>query len=351
MVSRRKHSHVSTRSSTNESRVAAGDDSNVACVAAVIVNYGTADLAIQCLQSLAGMRQECDDLRVYVVDNASPDDSIAQITASIARERWSAWVRLLRSAENRGFAAGNNVGIRHALVERPGVDAIWLLNTDTIVRPGALAALSHTLQTHAACGLVGPRLEWPQGDRQQSCFRTFRPATELVRAAASAPISRLFRAGVVALDDVDQQTGIDWISFASVLIRRGVFEQVGLLDEGYFMYYEDVDFCRAAREVGFHIAYAPTARVVHLRGGTSPVKSLAAERRRRPRYYFAARSRFYAKWYGGRWGVVRANCAWHLGRLIAYLRETVSKRQRRACESEWRDIWTNFASPLHGPVK
>ena len=101
----------------------------------------------------------------------------------------------------------------------------------------------------------------------------------------------------------DQPQGTPWISFACVMVRRQVIDQIGLLDDGYFMYVEDTDYCRRARAAGWEIWYWPASRVVHLRGGSSPVKSLTAKRGRRPRYYYASRSRYLAKFYGRNWVV------------------------------------------------
>ena len=100
-----------------------------------------------------------------------------------------------------------------------------------------------------------------------------------------------------------------------------MIERIGGLDDGFFMYFEDMDYCRRAAEAGFVVRMAPDARVVHLKGGTSPVQSQTAALARRPAYYYAARSRYFAKHYG-RFGLWRANLGWHAGRVIGWLRET-----------------------------
>ena len=314
-------------------------------LAAVILNYRTPGLTIDCLASLEPQRGDGPELCAIVVDNASGDGSDDLVERQIQERGWSSWARVVRSPVNGGFAAGNNVGIRAV---EPGTDASWLLNSDTIVRPGALAELARVLVEKPDVGLLSPRLEWPDGTPQESCFRYLRPLTELVRSASTGPISKLLPRYITAIPVSDEPLKPEWTSFASVLIRSWVFERIGLLDEGYFMYYEDVDFCRRARQAGIPILHWPTARVVHLRGQSSSVKKDSAQRKRRPAYFYAARGRYYAKFHG--WpGYLAANLCWGTGRAIAWLREIVGHKQPHACPFEGRDIWINWRNPAASP--
>jgi len=322
----------------------------VSSLAIVIVNYRTSGLVLDCLASLATHRhsEPTEMPLVWVVDNASADGSVDRLDTAIRQNGWDGWVRVLPLNQNGGFASGNNVGIRTALAV-PEIRYVLLLNSDTIVRPGALLALCQAAQRNPAVGLVGPRLEFPDGAPQISTFRRISPLTELIAAARTGPLTAMFQRKVVAIPwEQAATTSPDWISFACVLIRRDVLEGVGLLDEGYFMYYEDVDYCRRAARAGWRIAHDPEAHVVHLRGGTSPVKRLAAARRRRPRYYFAARARYLARFYG-RTGLWLANLLWLCGRGIAGLRELVGHKEPHVCEREGRDIWTNAWNPFRSP--
>ena len=123
------------------------------------------------------------------------------------------------------------------------------------MKRGALTALAETLTRDTSIGLVGPRLEWGDGGLQVSCFRKISPLSELLTAAKTGPVTRIFSRSEVAIFDPPvrevsstapaggDQAEIDWISFACVLIRREVVEQIGPMDEGFFMYFEDVDYC------------------------------------------------------------------------------------------------------------
>lgn len=294
----------------------------------IVLNYRTPDLVANCLETL---RTEIDQARdeVVVVDNASPDDSADRIAQTIDQRGWSAWARLVRSPVNGGFAAGNNVGIRHT-------DAAVriLLNSDTLVRPGAVGALLDRLGKDRSVAILGPRLEWPNGEPQISTFRFRTPLTELISAGRLGWLGRRFPAHVVAVELHDRDARPDWASFACIAIREEVFQSAGLLDERYFMYFEDMDYCRRAARHGYRVGHEPAARVVHLRGGTSEVKKNTAARKRRPAYFYGARSHYFISWYG-RSGWLLANLLWTIGWLTA-----IPRGKSQAVSSEWRDIWS-----------
>jgi N-acetylglucosaminyl-diphospho-decaprenol L-rhamnosyltransferase len=300
----------------------------------VIVNYRTPGLVLDVLESLNGQLEPGLD-QIVVVDNASGDDSADRIEHAVVARGFSSVCRVVRSPRNGGFSAGNNIGIR--AVE---ASLYLLLNSDTIVREGAIPALLADMQAHPHVGLAGPRLEGPDGVAQVSCFRDHTPVSELLAAAKTGPITTLFQAYEVALPVSDEAIEPQWLSFACVLIRREVIEKVGLLDEGYFMYFEDSDYCRAARAAGFRIAYFPTARVVHLSGGTSDVKKRMAARRRPPRYFYASRTRYFRKGYGV-FGLWAANALWQVGRTVSWGRELLGQKTPHTCQLEWFDNWTD----------
>jgi N-acetylglucosaminyl-diphospho-decaprenol L-rhamnosyltransferase len=304
----------------------------------VIVNYRTPGLVLDALDSLEGQVEAGLD-EIVVVDNASGDDSAERLERAIAARGFARFCRVIRSPRNGGFAAGNNCAIRAA-----EANYYLLLNSDTIVRKGAIQLLLSQMQAHPGVGIAGPRLEWPDGTPQVSCFRDHTPISELLLAAKTGPISKFFRDFELAMPVSDEPCEADWISFACVLIRRDVIEKVGLLDEDYFMYFEDSDYCRAARAAGFRIRYFPSARVVHLRGGTSEVKRQVAKRKRPPRYLYESRTRYFRKGYGTS-GVVLANLLWTVGRGVSIARELVGRKPPHTCELEWFDNWTDVLKP------
>lgn len=309
-------------------------------IAVVILNYRTPGLVKDCLASLAPEIE--DGVEVIVVDNASGDGSVETIEREIDEKGWGPWARVVSSTVNGGFAAGNNVGIRAT-----NADAHLLLNSDTIVQPGAIRELRRALSERPDAGLIGPRLDERSGNRDASTFRFIRPLSELVQAARTGPISRLLPQCEVLWPPGDGPVEPDWIGFACVLVRREVVEQIGLLDDGFFMYFEDMDYCRRARDAGWRVLYWPTARVVHLLGGSSQVTN--NELRRAPRYYYKGRARYFRKYYG-RTGLWRANLFWLAGRAVSVVRERVGNKKPHTRQSQARDIWIDsFYWPFFMP--
>lgn len=305
-----------------------------------VINYRTPKLTIDCLASLANEVEAGKDT-VLVVDNASGDDSIAQIERAIDKNRWDSFVRLVPSSINGGFSAGNNIGIKAVKA-----DAYLLLNSDTIVRPEAIEILLQTMKSHPEAGLISPRLEWLDGTPQISCFRYRSPMSELINAAATNPVTKLLKKYNVPLPVSNKPIKPQWTSFACVLIRHELIEQIGLMDEGYFMYFDDIDYCRKARNAGWQILHIPEARVVHLRGGSSSVKADLAARKRPKLYYYASRTRYFTKFYGymGFW---LANICWLLGRSVSLTRELLRNKKPHTCNDEARDIWHNWKNPMN----
>lgn len=305
----------------------------------VIINYNTAELTINCLESLIPQLSNIHS-KVIVVDNASTDSSRHEITQWINENAHTDIVNLVESPTNQGFSGGNNLGVKHCKASY-----YLLLNSDTIVRDSAITKLLKMGDSGTDIGLVSPRLESPDGKPQKSCFRCFTPISELIDAARTGPITRLFQRYDVPLPVLDIPSYPEWTSFACVLIKADVFRDIGLLDDGYFMYFEDASFCCLARKRGWSIVNEPAARVIHLRGGSSPVKRRAAARERLPRYYYESRSRYYYI-QSSHAGLTAANLLWLIGRSISKAREWVGRYDRHVCRSQWRDIWINWLDPM-----
>ncbi len=140
----------------------------------------------------------------------------------------------------------------------------------------------------------------------------------------------------------------DWTCFACVWIREEVIDQVGILDDGYFLYFDDTDYCRRTWNAGWQVLNWPASRVIHLEGQSNPWQELHRRQKRQPWYHYASRSRYYAKFYG-KSGLLAANIYWYLGWMIAWLRYLLSGRQVKTCEHEIRDIWINWRNPMSLP--
>ncbi|MEA5612321.1 glycosyltransferase family 2 protein, partial [Nodularia spumigena] len=298
-------------------------------------------MVLDCLGTLLG-EIDSERCRVVVVDNHSGDSSLNKISSEIARRGWDGWVQVVEAGSNGGFSSGNNVGVRLADAE-----FYLLLNSDTLVRSGALAELLRAAEEMPHAGLIGPRLEFRDGLGQQSAFRRATPLGQFVKAAELSLVMKLLSDHVVSLPLCDVPHPADWVSFACVLVRREVFERVGAMDEGMFMYFEDIEFAARARRAGFGVWYWPRARVVHLRGGSSEVKERAKAMKRLPGYYYAARARYFHREFG-LMGLIAANLFWTLGMVLNRCCWLVTRRPVHLPKKAWRDIWMMSAETPAG---
>ena len=317
----------------------AAPQSNQVLLSVVIVNYRTPKLVTECLTTLLPELNGID-ARVVVVDNRSEDDSPEIICAWLPPNDVKSKVTFIQSNLNAGFAAGNNIGIK-----AHSAQYYLLLNSDTLVRPGAIRLILDTAIRFPDAGLVSPRLEWPDGRGQESCFKFPSPFSELCDASDTGLIDRFFGKYIVAMPVQSQVARPEWTSFACVLIQDDVLRQVGLLDEGYFMYFEDIEFCHRARQAGWTIVHNPAAHVVHLRGGSSPVKEQTRKKKRVPKYFYESRTRYFYQTYG--WlGLTAANLLWWQGRIVSGTRQLLGRPDKAVVEGQWLDIWTNWLNPL-----
>jgi GT2 family glycosyltransferase len=230
-------------------------------LAIVIVNYNAQKHLENCLESLISAPPATSH-EIVVVDNASTDGSVAAV-----RARWPR-IKVVEQRTNGGFAAGNNAGIR-ATDSR----LILLLNNDTIVPAGAVDALVSRLLARPDAAVAGPRLIDAGGRAELSFGRMISPLNEL-RQRLTTMLDRREVAAVSSWVDraTREEQDVDWVSGACLLVRRADAELAGLLDERFFLYTEDVDFCAAVRAHGRRVLFTPVAEIIHLRG-----RSRAAE--------------------------------------------------------------------------
>jgi N-acetylglucosaminyl-diphospho-decaprenol L-rhamnosyltransferase len=263
----------------------------------VIVNYKTADLTIDCLQSVASEISTVPGTRVVVTDNLSGDGSAEKIQAAIDKHGWD-WASLMPLPKNGGFAYGNNAAIAPALKADDPPRYVYLLNPDTIVLPDALSTLVKFLDTHPDVGIAGGRAVNPDWSVRNSAFRFHSVLGELEGSIRLGLVSRMLSKHIVATTPPSQSEKVDWVSGASMMIRREVFDKIGLLDEGYFMYFEETDFCLRAAKAGFPTWYVPSSKIIHLVGQSSGVTGAKRTQKRRPAYWFESRHRYFRVHYG-----------------------------------------------------
>ena len=242
----------------------------------IIVNFNGGEHLRDCLASLRTDPPQAS-AEVIVVDNASTDGSPTQVAQL-------AGVRLVSLATNVGFSAGNNAGIRASSGE-----LLLLLNSDTLARSGAIDGLIARLDAHPDAAVAGPRLVDGHGRPELSFGPMISPLGELRQKMVLALYSRGFGPVTRWVErSTRREQFVDWVSGACLLVRRTVAEAAGLLDERFFLYTEDVDFCASVRARGWRVLFTPAAEIVHLRGRsrvTAVQQSNAAYRRSHLAFY------------------------------------------------------------------
>lgn len=252
----------------------------------VIVNYNTAALLEACLRSLYAESAHIQ-LEVFVVDNASTDASCTMV-----REKFPD-VQLIANCENVGFARANNQALQQAHGRY-----LLLLNSDTVILDSALEHMLMYMRAHPGVGMCGPHLFYPDMTHQESAYPF--PSLRGVLAIYTGLYERLPTLGQwVAPEWISPATHktriADWCSGACLMISRACFEAIGGLDESFFMYYEDTDWCRHAAQCGWQIAYYAEAHVIHYLGGSQD--ALRGQYKRRIRELVGA-MHYLRKWHG-----------------------------------------------------
>lgn len=212
-------------------------------VSIVVLNYNGKKFLKNCFESLKN--QTYSNYEVIMVDNASTDGSVEYVQESFP------WINVIRNERNLGFAGGNNVGIKNA-----SGDLIVLLNNDALADTKWLEELAKTILSSAEIGIVGGKIYCSRSDKVWFAGGNFFPSPY-------KPWLLNVRKGD------DQMREVDWITGCAMMFRREVIEKTGLLDDGYFLYFEDVDFCLQAKRAGFKIVYNPNAIVWHEGGGVT----------------------------------------------------------------------------------
>ena len=293
-------------------------------IAIVVVSYNTCTLLQQCLSSATNAELRA---HVIVVDNASHDDSTAMVRREFPQ------VRLIANNVNVGFAVGTNQGIQLALRVTPPVDYVLLLNPDAFLRPGALQAMTAFLDTHPRVGAVGARLFYPDGTPQEGAwhfptlwmtfFDLFPPRGPLLGRLYASPLNGRYRE-----ERYNQPFPIDHPLGAALMLRRKTLEEVGLLDEGYWMYAEEVDWCYRCWQAGWAIWQVPQAEVIHVAGASSRQfrsRSFIELHRSRLRFFRLHRTARFRSWNNR---IVRVGMVWAgLKSWFSWWRQRISTQE------------------------
>lgn len=263
----------------------------------IVLNYRVTDLTIDCLRSLAPeVKRIPGAAKVAVVENGTGGDAEQRLRDAIAQNGWDDWAALTTVFPNRGFTGGNNLVIRKWLGSPECPEHFLLLNADTVVYPGAIETLVRFMDRHPEVGVAASRCEWADGNPQGTPFRFKGIASEFDYGLRLGIVSKLLAPWAGKIPQPAQACRVDWVAFASAIIRREVIEEIGALDEGLYTYFDDIDFCLNATRAGWQIWHVPESRILHYEGQSTGI--VVRNIKRRPDYWFQARRRFWLKNYG-----------------------------------------------------
>jgi N-acetylglucosaminyl-diphospho-decaprenol L-rhamnosyltransferase len=320
-------------------------------LAIIIVSYRSARLTMDCLQSIADQLSGVDagtTVSCVVVDNASGD---GPPVSEFVRERgWGHWATVLVAERNGGFAYGNNVGLLEASRNgRP--DFVHLLNPDTVLHPGALNALLRFFDRTPRAGIAGGIFENGDGSEWAIAFRFPSALSEIEHGMQLGIVTRLLSRWRVPIDMGREPAAVDWISGASMMIRGDVFARIGTMNESFFLYFEETEFCFRAKRAGFEVWYVPESRVTHIAGQSTKVTERNVATRRLPSYWFDSRRLYFTLTRGAPYAALADVVALIAG-FFGNVKRAARRRSAEGVPHFLRDIFAHsiFASPRRTPA-
>lgn len=238
-------------------------------ISVIIINYKTPELTINCVNSLLSLSAS-PNKEIIVVDNAPGDGGAEKIEQEVGDK-----IKLIKSETNLGFAGGNNKGTASARG-----DILFFLNSDTIVGEDIFTECLQTFQKQERVGVVSPRLKMEDGDYQPFAFGLFPTFGRLVTGATKKELT---------IPEGKDILEVDWVSGCALMIKKDLFQKIKGWDEQYFLYYEDIDLCKKAKEQGYKVVVNLNTELLHL-GGKSLDKS-----RERKKYYYRSQDHYFQK--------------------------------------------------------
>ena len=292
--------------------------SDGARVAVIIVNYRTPDLTMKCLAALRRERANVPSLTALVVDGGSGDGSAEKLATGLSEAaEYRDWVSLLSLTINGGYGWANNQGILTLARQEPAPDFFYVLNPDTEVCDGAVSNLVTELIDKPRCGAAGSLLLNSNHEQTASAFRFPSIGRELAGAAHSKIIGSVLGIEPIVVRP-ETSSDVDWVTGASVMFRARALRDSGLFDDGFFLYFEEVELMHRLRAHGWSISHVPASKVVHIEGAATGVGSGALDRPFPP-YWYESRRRYF-ELTGGVLRLAGANLSSVAGQAIAGLK-------------------------------
>ena len=264
-------------------------------VLTIILNFRTPELtlkALKCaLREMSGIAGE-----ILVIDNASGDDSFDLLKSAILQTGLDKdnRVRLMQTARNGGYGAGNNFAMQAGLSDGSKPDFYYILNSDAFPQEGAIRRLLDFMTRNRTAGVVGSAIQGVDGVPHQTAFRFPTIAGEFEGAVRTGIVTRLLRNSVVPLPLPDETIEVDWVAGASAMLRHSMLEEIGGFDETFFLYFEETDLCLRAACAGWSTHYVHNSKVLHVGSSSTGMKLWT----RTPQYWLESRLYYFTKNHG-----------------------------------------------------
>lgn len=314
-------------------------------IAVIIVNYNTADLAVQAVESVLQYHHEKYEVVVHLVDNASPAGDAEKLRDVHATSQWNDRVKLWLETDNHGFGRGNNVVLRALAATDAPPAKVLLLNPDARLENDAIARLAAALDADSQAGAVGASVLRPDLSPATAAFRFPSLSSEIARIASLGFLDRLMHNSLVALPPDQPASEVDWVSGASVMFRFDAIAEVDFFDPGFFLYYEEVDLMRRLKEAGWRVLYDPRARVVHEEGAATGQFAGAMGRQRDPSYLYQSWAHYFTRAYGRKRALGIAILLWPAA-LVNIMHRRARGRAPTVPSQFFRDHWRYVIRPL-----
>lgn len=287
-------------------------------LAGIIINYRTAAMTADAVPGLLQELERAGESHLFIVDNDSQDGSVEYFEQRAREANWGARVSIIAAGFNGGYGYGINMGVKAGLALPRPPEYFYIINSDASADPGSLRTMVDFLDEHPSVGVAGSRVNAPDGQAQGAAFRFLGVLSELESQAELGLISALLRRWAVARELPATSCGVDWIPGTSMLIRRTTFETVGLFDEQFFLYFEEIDYCLRVRRAGIDIYFVHGAPITHLGSVSTGLEDTG---KRYPMYWYESRHRYFLKHHG---------LAYAAACDAAFLAGTALRRAKRA---------------------
>ncbi len=292
-------------------------------ISVIIVNYGTADLAIEAVDSVLRHDDGARQLEIHLVDNASPDSDAAHFQEAHETHAWGDKVTIWPETMNHGFGGGNNVVLKALASRDASPDRVFLLNPDARFENNVLAILSDALDSDPEAVAAGAGIALPDGTQVSAAFRFPGFTSEVLKTVGIGFLERIFAHRYVPLPPDFSGRQVDWVAGAAVMFEFEALRKCGFFDPEFFLYFEEVDLMRRLQADGRKILFVPEAQVVHWEGAATNVSS-GQRKRRRPKYVYDSWRYYYQKTHGRTYALTTSFAV-----LIASLLNTVYSLLRR----------------------